>query len=269
MAEQDFEAWTHCQNYFTSSPSTPIISSMIKEQCVNLKINEAFADVAAKDWCNEKLMAKNFVVTHGLTCNYQDALQQIKDSLNVLSMKQEFLDGYCKNTIDYLKAKNVANSFKDTYNKELEEFKIQQLKSMSSRKGYRNAIAVTVEEHDRYYQEVSVSTTTSAFNNSHTTQETADFTPEDSNITQETADFTPEDTLTAQKIADSTASSFRTEVFKAGYKYFKKQLSLFDVVNLDKIKNNTSPDSIGELLDNLSYSILQSESKNETDLALK
>lgn len=198
-----------------------------KEQCVKLKINEAFADVAAKDWCNEKLMAKNFVVTHGPTCNYQDALQQIKDSLNVLSMKKEFLDGYCKNAIDYFKAKNVASSFKDTYNKELEEFKIQQLKSMSSRKGYRNAIAVTVEEHDRYYQEVSVSTTTSAFNDSHTTQETADFTPEDSNITQETADFTPEDTLTAQKIADSTdpstdpstASSFRTEVFKAGYKY--------------------------------------------------
>jgi hypothetical protein len=33
--------------------------------------------------------------------------------------------------------------------------------------------------------------------------------------------------------------------------------------------NNTSPDSIGELLDNVSYSILQSETKNETDLALK
>lgn len=122
-----------------------------KEQCVKLRINEAFADVAVKDWCNEKLMAKNFVVTHGPISNYQDALQQIKDSLNVLSMKQKFLDEYCNKTIDYFKTKNAASSFKDTYNKELKEFKIQQLKSMSSRKGYRNAIAVTVEEHDRYY----------------------------------------------------------------------------------------------------------------------
>lgn len=150
-------------------------------------------------------------------------MQQIKDSLNVLSMKQKFLDGYCKDSINHFKAENVASSFKDTYNNECQEFKIQQLKSMSSRKGYRNAIAVTVEEHDRYYQEFSVSTTSSAFNDSHTTQETAELTPEVSNTAQETADFTPEDILTAQKIADSTdpstASSFRTQVFKAGYKY--------------------------------------------------
>lgn len=91
--------------------------------------------MAAKDWCNEKLMAKNFVVTPGPTSNYQDALQQMKESPNVLSMKQEFLDGYYKNDIDYFKAKNVASSFKDTYNKELEEFKIQQLRPMTSRKG--------------------------------------------------------------------------------------------------------------------------------------
>lgn len=190
-----------------------------KKQCGKLKISEAFADVAVKDWCNEKLMAKNFVMTLGPKSNYQDALQQIKYSLNVLSMKQKFLDGYCDNAIDYFKATNVASSFKDTYNKELEELKIQQLKSMSSRKGYRNAIAVTVEEHDRYYQEI-VDFTPEDFN---TTQEAADFKPEDSNINQETAEFTPEDTLTAQKIADSTdpstAPSFRTEVFKAGYKY--------------------------------------------------
>lgn len=124
---------------------------LTKSSAFKLRINEAFADVAVKDWCNEKLMAKNFVVTHDPISNYQDALQQIKVSLNVLSMKPEFLDRYCKNSIDYFKATNVASSFKDTYNKELEEFKIQQLKSMSSRKGYRNSIAVTVEEHDRYY----------------------------------------------------------------------------------------------------------------------
>ncbi|CAO3671230.1 unnamed protein product [Rhizopus stolonifer] len=96
-----------------------------KEKCVKHGTNEAFANMTAEHWCSEKLMAKNFVVLHGLTCNYQDVLKQIKVSLSILLMKQKFLDKYCKSTIDYFKAENVANSFKDTYNKELEELKIQ------------------------------------------------------------------------------------------------------------------------------------------------
>jgi hypothetical protein len=81
--------------------------------------------VAATYWRNEKLMAKNLVVSHDSIRNYQDALKQIKDSLNVLSIKHKFLNGYYKNNIDYFKAKNVASSFKNTYNKKLEELKIQ------------------------------------------------------------------------------------------------------------------------------------------------
>lgn len=69
-------------------------------------------------------------------------------------MKHKFLDQYCKDVINYYNAKNVISLFKNTYNEEIKDFKIQQLKSMSSHKGYRNAIAITVEEQDRYYNEI-------------------------------------------------------------------------------------------------------------------
>ncbi|RCH89945.1 hypothetical protein CU098_008052 [Rhizopus stolonifer] len=228
--------------------------------------------MSVKDWCDEKLLAKKFIATHGLKYKYEDVLQQVKYSLNILSMKQKFLNKYCKSIIDCFKSENVANSFKDTYNKELEELEIQQLKS-SSRKRYRNALAVTVQEHDNYHQEISTSAT-SVINKSHTAQEATNSTPEDSNTALETTGFAPKVSHTAQEIAEATdfsttLSIFRTQVFKAGYKYFKKQLSLSDVVNLGEMTGNMSPESTEEWSDNLSYSILKSETKNETDLALK
>lgn len=178
--------------------------------------------MSVKDWCDEKLLAKKFIATHGLKYKYEDVLQQVKYSLNILSMKQKFLNKYCKSIIDCFKSENVANSFKDTYNKELEELEIQQLKS-SSRKRYRNALAVTVQEHDNYHQEISTSAT-SVINKSHTAQEATNSTPEDSNTALETTGFAPKVSHTAQEIAEATdfsttLSIFRTQVFKAGYKY--------------------------------------------------
>lgn len=81
--------------------------------------------MATTDWRNEKLMTKNLVASHDSIQNYQDAFKQIKYSLNMLSIKHKFLNGYYKNNIDYFKAKNVASSFKNKYNKKLEELKIQ------------------------------------------------------------------------------------------------------------------------------------------------
>lgn len=134
-------------------------------------------------------------------------------------MKQKFLEEYCKSLINYFKAKNIVSSFQDSYNEELEELNIQHLKSLSTRKGYRNAIAITVGEQDRYYQEVSGSTATSALHGFQTTQETADFPPEDSNVTRETTDSTPKSTLTVQNIVDSTDNPTASNFRKAGYQY--------------------------------------------------
>ncbi|KAI8069826.1 uncharacterized protein B0P05DRAFT_620142 [Gilbertella persicaria] len=210
-----------------------------REQCVKFEVNEALADVAATDWCDEKLMAKNVVTLYGSIFS---------------SYCQKFLDTYCKNAIKYFKAENVISSFKDVYNKELEELKIQQLKSVPSLKGYRNAIAVTVQEYDCYYQEVSVSTTTDAFNGSHAVQHTTEFTSKDSHAAQETEDFVSEGSHAAQEISESIVdftdspllqSTFRTNIFKAGYKYFKNQLSLFDIVNLDKMAKSVDLNSTG------------------------
>lgn len=123
-------------------------------------------------------------------------------------MKQKSLGEYCKNVIEHFKSDNMASSFEYAFSKELEELKVQQLKSLSCLKGYRNAIAVILNEHDRYYQEFNTSATTSAFNGFYTTQEN---------------NSTAENTVTIQEIANSndpsTASSFETEVFKTGYKY--------------------------------------------------
>lgn len=132
--------------------------------------------MAVKDWCNEKMIAKSFVITHGPIYNYEEVLQHIKVYLDILSKRQKFLMNTARLLLNIPKEKKVASSFKDIYNKELEDFKIQQLKLMPSLKGYRNTIAVTVAEHNRFHQEVSLSTTNNFFNVSHTTQEAIDFT---------------------------------------------------------------------------------------------
>lgn len=76
--------------------------------------------MAAKSWCDENLMAKKFVfINSTITSNSQHALQEIKDSLNIISMDQKFLSEYCKNVIENFKSDNVATSFEYAFNKEL------------------------------------------------------------------------------------------------------------------------------------------------------
>jgi hypothetical protein len=75
-----------------------------KKERVKLKIKEAFTTVTVIDWCNEKLMAMNFIVSYGSKYKYQDALTYIKNSPNELSTKYKFFDRYCKNSIKYFKA---------------------------------------------------------------------------------------------------------------------------------------------------------------------
>jgi hypothetical protein len=88
----------------------------------------------------------------------EDALRRLKDSLNIFSMKQKLISGYCKNIVEYLKADNATKLFKNIHAEKLLELKINQLKAQSSRRGLGNAVAVTLKEHEQYYQEVYGST---------------------------------------------------------------------------------------------------------------